>query len=305
MAAKLLWSMAGVLLTCVVVWRAGEADWGRPSIFTKSSPPGGEAAIVGRNPLGRQQNSVLAEGRLVTYPGAEVAVAAELAGRIVQIHVRERSVVSKGDLIAELASEDLNASRAEAQARIDEAEAEIGFYEREVLRSRGLIVRHAASSVELEMNLRSLGTTRARQRAALASRARFEVLIAKMRIISPIDGVVIARSAHPGETVAAAARLVTIADLERVRIEAEVDEVDLGSIALEADARITAESFPGRVWRGKVEEVPDVVVGRQLRPEDTTRPVDMRVLLVKIALLERTPLKLGQRVEVEIGHGPP
>lgn len=38
--------------------------------------------------------------------------------------------------------------------------------------------------------------------------------------------------------------------------------------------------------------------GRYLGPEDTSRPVDARMLLVKIALLEPTPLKLGQRVEV-------
>jgi HlyD family secretion protein len=46
--------------------------------------------------------------------------------------------------------------------------------------------------------------------------------------------------------------------------------------------------------------IPGVVVGRHLRPDGTVRPVDTRVHLVKIALLEPTPLKRGQRVEVEI-----
>ena len=65
-------------------------------------------------------------------------------------------------------------------------------------------------------------------------------------------------------------------------------------------ARVSAEGFQGLTWRGQVDEDPDAVVGRQLRPEDTARPVDTRVLLVKIALLEPTPLKLGQRIEMEI-----
>jgi HlyD family secretion protein len=38
-----------------------------------------------------------------------------------------------------------------------------------------------------------------------------------------------------------------------------------------------------------------------LKPQDPTKPIDTRVLLVKVAFAERTPLKLGQKVEVGIG----
>ena len=61
-----------------------------------------------------------------------------------------------------------------------------------------------------------------------------------------------------------------------------------------------AEGYDGKAWRGKVEEIPDSVVGRRLKPQDPGKPEDTRVLLVKIALLEPTPLKLGQRVEIRI-----
>jgi multidrug efflux pump subunit AcrA (membrane-fusion protein) len=126
--------------------------------------------------------------------------------------------------------------------------------------------------------------------------------MAKTRITSPIDGVVTARFAHPGEAVAPAARIVTIADLRRLRVEAELDEVDLAGIAVGAEAIVSAEAYPGLSWRGRVEEVPDIVVARRIRPEDVSRPVDTRVLLVKIALSGGTPLKLGQRVEVRIAR---
>ena len=49
-----------------------------------------------------------------------------------------------------------------------------------------------------------------------------------------------------------------------------------------------------------LEEILDAVVGWKLRPEDPGRPVDASVLRVKIALSGSTPLKLGQRVEVQI-----
>ena len=111
---------------------------------------------------------------------------------------------------------------------------------------------------------------------------------------------VIARHAQPGEVVGATSRLVTVADLSRVRIEAEVDEFDVGRVALGADVLVRTEGYPAATWRGTVEEIPDAVVGRRLRPEDPGRPNDLRVLLVKIGLVGQTPLKLGQRVEVEI-----
>jgi HlyD family secretion protein len=299
MTAKFVLSGVTMTATLIIIWQVSQAGWVRPP----AKPPEIRSATDGPGVGTHRPESVIAEGRLVTYPGAEIVIATELAGTIVQLPVRENSAVRKGDLIVELQSDELRASRDEAIARIEEAEAEIRFYEREVERRRVLIARRAASDVELDTNQRGLDVSRARHRAAVAARRRYDALIAKTRIVSPIDGVVVARFAHPGETVEAAARLVTVADLKRVRIEAEVDEVDIGGVALGGEAVIATEGFPGRTWRGRVEEIPSVVVGRRLRPEDTARPVDTRVLLVKIVLLEPTPLKLGQRIEVEILQG--
>ena len=47
------------------------------------------------------------------------------------------------------------------------------------------------------------------------------------------------------------------------------------------------------------------MVGRRTRPADPGRPIDARVLPVKIALAEPTPLKLGQRIDVEIASSNP
>jgi len=112
---------------------------------------------------------------------------------------------------------------------------------------------------------------------------------------------VIARSVHPGEHIAIGDPLVTIADLSKTRIEAEVDEFDSARVALGDEVKVMAEGFDGKSWRGTVEEIPDAVVSRRIKPQDPSKPIDTRVLLVKVALAEATPLKLGQRVEVEVG----
>jgi HlyD family secretion protein len=63
---------------------------------------------------------------------------------------------------------------------------------------------------------------------------------------------------------------------------------------------ITCEAFPGRAWRGRVEEVPRSVTRRRLKPQDPGRPTDTRILAVKVAFAEATPLKLGATVELRI-----
>ena len=96
-----------------------------------------------------------------------------------------------------------------------------------------------------------------------------------MRLDDTVTATVTARHAHPGETVEVAAKIVTIADLNRVRIEAEVDAYDSGRVALGAEVRITAEGFERASWLANVEEIPDSVVPRRIRPKGS-READRR-----------------------------
>jgi HlyD family secretion protein len=287
-----LWWLAALALIVGVVTRSDIIDRGVALWGTTIAAPhqGTPYRIV----------HVIAEGRVVAYPGAEVVVGAEMAGMITGVHVHEKETVRKGGLIAELKSDELRASRAEALAKIAEADADIHFFEREVKRTEALRIRQAGSQSELDKSRRELEASRARKDAAIATRDRYDALIAMTRITSPIDGVVIARYVHSGEMVAVATKIVSVADLKKVRIEAEVDEFDIERVKLGDPATIRAEGFVGTAWHGTVEEIPDAVVTRRVRPEDPGRPIDSRVLLVKIALDQPGPLKLGQRVEVEI-----
>ena len=241
---------------------------------------------------------VVAEGRVAAYPGAEVTVGSDVAGTIERLDVTEQDVVHKGDVIATLRADDLRAALGEARARVGEADADIRLYELEVERAQRLFREDVGSKQTWEKSERDLDAARARRASALAEARRLEAVVAKTVIKAPIDGVVITRMRQRGETISAGDALVTIADLRRTRVEAEVDEFDASRIRNGADATISAEGYDGR-WRGVIEEVPGNVVSRRLKPQDPSKPIDTRVLLVKIALAEATPLKLGQRVEVE------
>jgi len=288
----LLWPLLGLGLLAVVVLQAQAAGPARKALPTPASAAPTEGGGRGAR--------VAAEGRVVAYPGSEVVVGTDLAGTIVVLRVQEKDRVRKGQPVAELRSDDYRASLAEARARVVEADADIRLAEAEVERARSLWQKAVGSRQAVDKAERDMDASRARRATAAATADRLAAVLAKTRIVAPIDGVVVARHAQAGETLEAGKPIVTIADLSRVRVEAELDEFDSGRVRLDDSVRVTAEGYDGKAWKGKVEEIPDSVVGRRLKPQDPGKPEDTRVLLVKVALLEPTPLKLGQRVEIRI-----
>lgn len=242
---------------------------------------------------------VVAEGRVVTYPGAEVTVGSDVAGTIERLSVEEKQNVRAGQVIAILKADDTRAALAVARARVGEADADTRLFEAEVARAQHLFQEDVGSKQAWDKADRDLDSARARGRSAAAEVRRLEALVEKTVITAPIDGVVITRHVHPGETIESGEAIITVADLKKTRVEAEIDEFDTARIRLGANVSVTAEGF-GRSWSGKIEEIPDAVVNRRLNPQDPSKPIDTRVLLVKVAFAEPTPLKLGQRVEVKV-----
>jgi RND family efflux transporter MFP subunit len=289
---------SAVLLLIAVAWH---------SMRTEAIRAGSAAAGRGASPraAGASTGRVTAEGRVAAYPGAEVTVGTEVLGTILSMPAREKAAVRRGDLLVQLRDVEVRASLVEARSRLTEAEVGLRLERARAGLDRMLpgLVRQPPASPEARRE--TLTAAEAHRDAARAAVDRLEAELAKYRILAPIDGVVIARHADPGETVAPAAPLVTVADLTRLRVEAEVDEFDIPRVESGAPAVITAEGYAAPGWRGRVEEIADAVGPRQTRPEDPGRPADTRVLLVKIGFLEKTPIKLGQRVEVEIARDRP
>jgi RND family efflux transporter MFP subunit len=288
----------GLLLTLAVIFQIrGQGPSSLPFLEQLGAAPAAAETTQAPAPT-HSADRVVAEGRMVTYPGAEVEVAADLSGTLVRFLVKEQDEVRKGQLIAELKADDLRAEIAEARARIAEAEADIRFADADAQRADRLLAEKVGTPENVDRARRNREAAYARRATAVASVERLEAVLAKTRIVAPISGVVVTRFADAGERLEAGAPLVTIANLKKTRVEAEVDEFDAGRVKLGAPVTVTAEGFSGQSWKGTVEEIPDAVLPRRLKPQDPGRPSDTRVLLVKVALTEPTPLKLGQRVEI-------
>ena len=244
--------------------------------------------------------AIRAEGLVVAEAGARVDVGSEIGGRITVLPIREQQVVHRGQVIAEIAADEARAALAEAQAQIVQADADTAWLKTEQQRATTLTQSGSVPRQTLDRANYELTAARARRAVAEATVRRLQATLAKTRIIAPIDGTIVSRTVELGEVIGPGTHLVTIVDLRNRRVEAEVGEYDAGRVRQGAPVTITVEGYERQSWQGVVESIPDIVVPRQLKPEDPGRPSDTQVLRVKITLPGEAPLKLGQRVELGI-----
>jgi HlyD family secretion protein len=166
-----------------------------------------------------------------------------------------------------------NAAVTNQQAARVKAEAVLKLAERTTERQQALADKGFASQSVLDTALRDADMAKAdiavakaqiesaqatiKQRKAALEQANID--LERTEIRSPIDGTVISRTVDPGQTVAAslqAPELFKIAqDLSRVRIEAQVNEADVGAVAEGNAAIFTVDAYPDRKFEGKVTQV--------------------------------------------------
>lgn len=243
---------------------------------------------------------IAAEGRVVAYPGAEVTVGADAIGRLLRVNVEEGSLVHKGQILAEIDASDLVASLDEAKARLQEAKAEQHLSQLNAERKRRLFAEGVIPAFDRDAAARDVEITDARIETATASIRRLEATLAKTRMVAPIDGTVTSRIVNAGQMVDRGDPAFVIADLSRLRIEGEAHEADANRVVINAEVEIRADGYPGQSFHGRVEEIPGSVTMRRIKPQDPSRPTDIRVLALKVAFPRGTPLKLGTTVDLVV-----
>ncbi len=128
-------------------------------------------------------------------------------------------------------------------------------------------VKTAQAQVSLlEQKLKSrysgpeVAKVQAQEDEAKAAYAAAQELLQQSNIRAPHDGTVYSLPVHPGQFVATGELLVQVADLSRVQLRAFVDEPDVGRLQSGQPVKVTWDALPGRVWNGKVAQVPTTVV---------------------------------------------
>ncbi len=261
---KKIWFFLGLALLIIVVSAAGW--WWYELDTNKDGRAGSETARVIKRDFSA---TVLATGAVKPQVGAEVKVGARISGKVEHLYANIGDTVKKGQVIAELEKADLEAGLARYQAEVDVAEAKINdamarmkLAVREYQRQKNLLAKDLTSQgvfdkalKEKEVAEAALLVTQKQHNAAQAALREAQVRLSYATLTAPIAGVVASVATQEGETVAAglnAPTFVNIIDLQRLQVDAYVDEVDIGKIRAGQRAMFTVDTYPAQEFEGKV-----------------------------------------------------
>lgn len=217
------------------------------------------------------QNSITATGTIEAV--TSVTVGTQVSGIVSRLYVDYNSVVTKGQVIAELdktnLTSSLNAAKASllsAKANLQSSQAAMDYqqanYNRyKTLYDKGLVCADDFETARLSYLQAREQVSSARQNVTTAQEEvqRAQTNLGYATITSPIDGVVISKSVEEGQTVAASfstPELFTIAkDLTNMQVIADVDEADIGEVAVGERVSFTVDAYPNEIFNGKVTQV--------------------------------------------------
>jgi RND family efflux transporter MFP subunit len=234
--------------------------------------------------------------------------------------VEEGSRLKKGEVLATLENEDLVASRDQAKAQINEAQASLAQaraelhdanlqYDRfKTLVKKDLVARqdYDTALARRDKAIAGVAAAQARINTARAGLANAQAAVEYSYIRSPFDGVVLTKYAEVGEVVApfgaavnARAAVVTMADLHSLMVEADVAESNIEKVKLGQPCEITLDAIPDKRFPGQVHMI--VPTADRSKATVLTKvkflESDDRILpemSAKVAFLSK-PLEAGER----------
>jgi RND family efflux transporter MFP subunit len=231
-------------------------------------------AEVATAPLGEQVRAV---GLLA--PKDEARLGFKVGGVIESIRVEEGAQVRRGQVLASL-------KQAEIAAGVEQARQSADKARRDLERAQALY----ADGVATEEQVQDLTTAYRVGQAALRG-AEFNAQYA--RIVAPVDGTVLRRSAEPNELVQAGQPILVVGGTDRGWIvETALADRDIVHAAIGDTARVAFDAWPGRTFAGRVTNVSSAA-----DPQTGTFPIEVQVepgdakfvtgLVAKIALEPR------------------
>lgn len=121
-----------------------------------------------------------------------------------------------------------------------------------VERARAGLKMAQVNDIEIKRREQELATRRAEIGRSKASLALIQSQIDDTVAFAPVDGVVLVKSADVGEVLAPGTTVLTVGDIDHPWLRGYVNETDLGKLKLGSAARVTTDSYPGKVYDGRV-----------------------------------------------------
>ncbi len=224
-------------------------------------------------PIERHTITQVVEASGTINPVNIVSVGSTVSGPISKIYVDYNSMVKKGQLLAEIdprlskqTVEQNRAAIASAQANLRDMQANAEMSKKTLRRYQNLYKRNFVPKSELDQaindyksDMAKISSARAEIAKAQAQCRGAELSLSYTKIVAPVDGMIISREIDVGQAVAAsfqAPELFTIAqDLQKMQIEVNVSEADIGKVKEGQDVEYTLDGYPDTTFKGKVTQV--------------------------------------------------
>jgi HlyD family secretion protein len=224
--------------------------------------------------VGTISKTVTATGTLEAISTVEVGT--QVSGIVKNIFVDFNSYVKKGQLLAKLDTTNLAAAMDQSRATLENAKAELDYQQANYNRLSPLNEKKLISQSDYDQTVYNLNKAKASYNNALAQHRKNQINLDYALIYSPIDGIVLNRAVEEGQTVAASFNtptLFTIAnDLTQMKVEANVDEADIGQIKQGQRVEFTVDAYPDLTFGGEVTEV-------RLQPTITNNVVTYTIVI--------------------------
>ncbi len=167
-------------------------------------------------------------------------------------------------------------------------------------RARASLKVGEANGIETERREQEVTARRAEIARARAQIALLNSQLEDTVVASPIDGVVLVKSADVGEVLAPGTTVMTVGDLEHPWLRGYIGERDLGKVKLGSPARLTTDSFPGKVYNGHVSFISSEA---EFTPKQIQTQEERVKLVYRIKIEVENPnqeLKLNMPADAEI-----
>jgi RND family efflux transporter MFP subunit len=215
---------------------------------------------------------------------ASVEVASKISGRLQAVSVRIGDQVRRGQLLAVVEDREIReqvrqaeASHEVARATIRQREADLKLAETNLTRSRSLfqrqlIARQLLDDVEAayQSAQAQLDLSRAQFEQARARLDELKITLAYARILSPVNGFIGKRYLDPGAFLSSSTPIVSVVEIDVVRLVANLVERDLQRVQVGAGTEVEVDAYPGVVFKGRVARVAPVL-------DPATRTAQMEV----------------------------
>lgn len=209
-------------------------------------------AIVEKRDMG---SLVQATGIIKPKVGAEVKVGARITGKVEHLYANIGDRVKKGQILVRLEQDDLKAREDQAEAAYLEAAAAFDKAKIDLDRDKPLAEQGYISQQNIDVLQNVYDMAKARVLKAKSDQAYAKAQLSYATITAPIGGTIASVTTQQGETVAAglnAPTFITIIDLNKLEVNAYVDETDIGKIGVGQEAFFTVDTFADKDFKGKV-----------------------------------------------------